>query len=144
MFWPIYTTTWDEPFSEIRRLQREVNRIFGSGGAQTESFPAVNVWSNQDTVVVTAELPGMEVKDLDIQVNGDQLTVSGERKAGDPVEGVVCHRCERGVGKFARTLRLPFEVESGKVDAKYQQGVLTITLPRTESSKPRRIAVAAE
>ena len=133
---------WD-PFSELRSLQREMNRLFEGTGRAGSEYPLLNVWSNSDDVVVTAELPGVAPADLDIQVVRDQLTLTGERKADAPSEDVVCHRSERGSGRFARTVRLPFAVEQEKVSAKCEKGVLTIRLPRSEATKPKTIQIEA-
>ncbi len=132
-----------DPFSDVRRLQREMNRLFEGYGAEADEFPAVNVWSGQDEMVVTAEIPGVDPKDLSINVNQDVLTLEGKRQAEDLQEGVVCHRCERGQGNFTRSLRLPFEVEAAGVKARHKLGVLTIRLPRAEASKPKKIAISA-
>ena len=94
-------------------------------------------------MVLAAELPGVAPADLDIQVLRDQLTLSGERKPDETSDAVVCHRSERGSGRFARTVRLPYQVEQGKVSAKYEKGVLTITLPRSEATKPKTIQIEA-
>lgn len=133
-----------DPFSGVRRLQQEMNRLFEGYGAGDDEFPAVNVWSNKDEVVVTAEIPGVDPKNLSINVNQDVLTIEGERAGGDLQEGVVCHRCERSSGKFVRSLRLPFDVEAGGIKARYKLGVLTINMPRAESAKPKKIAISAE
>ncbi len=92
---------------------------------------------------MTAELPGVDMKNLSVSVNQDILTIEGERKGEELREGVVCHRSERGCGKFARTLRLPYDVESGKVKARHSLGVLTLTMPRAEASKPKKISITA-
>lgn len=76
-------------------------------------------------------------------VQGDQLTLQGERKANELSANVVCHRAERSFGKFVRTFRLPFEVDNARAATRCTNGVLTLTLPRTETSKPRKIAIAA-
>lgn len=133
------------PFDELRSLQREMNRLFDGyeSGTAMSRFPALNVWGNGDNVVVTAELPGINAADLDINVVNNQLTIKGERKEDKPTNDAVCHRCERGAGKFVRTVRLPFVVESKQVAAKYQNGVLSITLPRHEATKPKRIEIKA-
>ena len=133
------------PFDELRSLQREMNRLFEGYGPRSavSRFPAMNVWGNEENVVVTAELPGMEPEDLDINVVNNQLTIKGERKADKPAEDAVCHRNERGCGKFVRTVRLPFAVENDKVSAKYQNGVLTVVMPRHEATKPKRIEIKA-
>jgi HSP20 family protein len=141
--WPEYRTNWD-PFEEMRALQREVNRVFDGGRYRGPAeYPLVNVWTSENEAVVTAELPGVDPKDVDIRVLRGQLTIEGDRKADAPAEDVVCHRAERSHGRFVRTLRLPFEVEDSKVSAKYDKGVLTITLPRSEATKPKRIAIEA-
>ena len=141
MYWT-NSRAWS-PFGELRSLQREMNRLFDGyeGGAPISRFPALNVWGNDERVVVTAELPGLEVEDIDISVVNNQLTIKGERKGDKPAEGAICHRNERGEGAFVRTVRLPFAVENDKVEAKYDKGVLTITLPRSEATKPKRIEI---
>lgn len=131
---------WDE----MERLQREMNRLFESidrGWMPASGFPAVNVWMSDEGAVVTAELPGMEAKDLDIGVIGDTLTITGERKPEELPKDAVYHRQERGAGKFTRTIDLPFQVDSSKVQATLEKGVLRILLPRAEQDKPRKITV---
>ena len=141
MYW---NSPWS-PFDELRTLQREMNRLFDGyeSGTAMSRFPALNVWGNGENVIVTAELPGLEVDDLDISVVNNQLTIKGERKAEKPAENAVCHRRERVSGTFVRTVRLPFAVENDHVTAKYENGVLSITLPRHEATKPKRIEIKA-
>ena len=131
------------PFDELRGLQREMNRLFDGyeGGAAMSRFPALNVWGNTENVVVTAELPGLQPEDLDLSVVNNQLTIKGERKVDKPAEDAVCHRNEREAGSFVRTVRLPYAVEGDQVSAKYENGVLTITMPRHEATKPKRIEI---
>jgi HSP20 family protein len=131
------------PFDELRTLQREMNRLFDGyeSGTALSRFPALNVWGNGENVIVTAELPGLEVEDLDISVVNNQLTIKGERKADKPAEDAVRHRRERASGQFVRTVRLPFAVENDKVTARYDKGVLSITMPRHEATKPKRIEI---
>lgn len=136
--------SWD-PFADYRSLQREMNRLF-EGFGTTESravYPAVNLWSDGDRAVVTAEVPGLDPAEIEVSVLRNQVTIQGERKAEKPDEKVVCHRAERGTGRFVRTVRLPFEVENDKVVAKYERGVLTLTLPRSEATKPKRVQIKA-
>jgi HSP20 family protein len=131
---------WDE----MERLQREINRLCESvdrGWTPAGGFPAVNVWMNDEGAVVTAELPGVEVKDLEIGVVGETLTVSGERKLEDLPKDAVYHRQERGAGKFTRTVDLPFQVDGARVQATLEKGILRILLPRAEQDKPRKITV---
>ncbi len=132
------------PFAEMRRFRRQVDRLFSGYDDRADLFPATNVWANDGEVVIKAEVPGVDPKAVDLSVERDQVTIQGERTADEPAAEVVCHRNERGSGKFARTFRLPYEVDSNKVGAVCANGVLTITLPGAESSKPKRIAVSTE
>lgn len=134
------TSVWDE----MDRLQREMNRLFEDfdhGMKPLSGFPAMNVWMNEDGAVATAELPGVDVGDLDIRVVGQTLTLSGERKVENLPKEAVFHRRERSKGKFSRTLDLPFMVDSEKVQATLEKGILRILLPRAEQDKPRRISI---
>jgi HSP20 family protein len=134
------------PWQEIDRMQREMDRLFSSFYStpryQTAaSFPAMNVWTNQDGAVITAELPGVNPEDIDISVVGETLTLTGSRQAEALQEGEKYHRRERGHGKFTRTFQLPFPVEGDKVEAVFDKGVLHVSLPRAEADKPRKIAI---
>jgi HSP20 family protein len=93
--------------------------------------------------VVTAELPGVEPGDIEISVVGDTLTLSGSRQLDDPGEGGTYHRRERSHGRFTRAIRIPFPAEPDGVEAVFDRGVLSISLPRLEADKPRRIEVRA-
>jgi HSP20 family protein len=131
----------------MERLQRDVNRLFYDSFAQAggrvgpATYPVMNVWSNEEGAVVTAELPGVEVENIDISVVGDTLTLSGSRQAEELNEGEKFHRRERGFGKFSRSFQLPFRVESDKIEATFEKGVLHISLPRSEADKPKKIDV---
>jgi HSP20 family protein len=132
------------PWREMERLRREMNRLLSgqaSGVAVAPGYPAMNIWTNEDGAVVTAELPGSDPKDIDISVNNDTLTVTGCRQPQELPESSTYHRRERGCGRFSRSFQLPFQVEAGKVSAAFERGVLQITLPRAEADKPRKIAV---
>jgi HSP20 family protein len=140
MFWTIDGRGYD-PFEAVRNLQKEMNRIFNAYDGRVSGFPPVNIWSGNDQVIVTAEIPGMNPEDIDISVVQGQLTISGERKNDAPEGDVSCHRRERVQGSFSRSFRLPFDVNGDKVTAQYQNGILTVTLPRLEETKPRKITV---
>jgi HSP20 family protein len=134
----------------LAQLQGEMNRLFdrwGDGGVAdngTLTFPPVNAWEEGDQVVVEAELPGQDLKDLEIYVTGgNQLTIKGERKVQVPDKGV-WHRQERTHGSFTRVLTLPFLVDPDKVEARLENGVLQVKLSKHESAKPRKIVVKAE
>lgn len=131
---------------DMDRLRREINRLLASAPASSRdssmaSYPAMNVWTNQDGAIVTAELPGVEADNINISVTGDTLTLSGNREVEEIEEGATYHRREREVGSFTRVFQLPFQVESDAVEALFKNGVLRISLPRAESDKPKKIAV---
>ncbi|NPV87103.1 MAG: Hsp20/alpha crystallin family protein [Anaerolineae bacterium] len=142
MFDRLYTpSVW----SEMERLQREMNRLFNAFSPgwmrPAPCFPAVNVWANEEGQVVTAELPGVKMDDLDISVVNDTLTISGKRETAEPAGNGKYHRQERECGSFSRTISLPYPVDADKVEAVMEEGVLRITLPRAEADKPRKITV---
>lgn len=134
------------PWQEMARLQREMNQLFSdffpnTGVTRAAGYPAMNVWSNADNAVVTAELPGINPDDIDISVTGNVLTLSGERKAEAPAEGARYHRQERSFGRFTRTFELPFQVDANNVEAHFRNGVLQVMLPRAEADKPKKINI---
>ncbi len=147
-------TRW-QPFgsfqSEITRLQREMDDLFGrwgiglrTGPTLAVSYPALNLWEDDEFVYAEAELPGLKMEDLEIYVTGgNQLTIKGERQSAAP-EKVEWHRQERGLGTFERVLTLPVGVDAAQVEARFENGVLTIKMAKTPEAKPRKIPVKAE
>ena len=135
-----------DPFGALRDFQRaldssRLSNWFGPGTAGTGAFPAVNVFSKQDDCVVTAELPGVDKSDIEIDVKGNQVRIRGTKKiVHDDAASV--HRRERLSGQFDRTLGIPIEVDSDRVTARYQDGVLFIHLPRAESDKARSVSIS--
>jgi HSP20 family protein len=130
----------------MRRMRRQMDSLMnrmGTGLAVAPSYPAMNVWINEDGAIVTAELPGFDPEALDISVVNDTLTLSGDRCAEETGEGTTYHRRERRCGKFSRSFQLPFLVEGTDVEASFEQGVLKIELPRAEADKPKKITVKA-
>ena len=132
---------------EMDRLQKDINRLYG-GPTQNRilkatSFPAINVWAAEDRAKITAEIPGVDNEDLDINVTGDTLTLSGVRKHDDLPEGAHYHRQERRHGDFNRSIQLPYTVDVNKVKATFKNGVLSVELPRVEAEKPKKITVKA-
>jgi HSP20 family protein len=108
------------------------------------SYPALNIWEDADCLFAEAELPGMEMNDLEMLVTGDnQLTIKGERRP-PAFDKATWHRRERGFGPFTRVLALPVAVDPDRVSAEFSNGVLTIKMPKSEAAKPRRIPVKAE
>ena len=115
--------------------------VFGPFAAPWERvFPALNVWEDEQNLFAEAEVPGLSMEDVELTVVGNELTIQGKRSQ-DEREGVTFHRRERVVGTFTRTLRFPIEIDAEKVTAVLEQGVLTITLPKVEAAKSRRIEV---
>jgi len=113
------------------------------GWGSVPSYPAMNVWTDQDGAVVTVELPGINPEEIEISVKNDTLALRGSRAPDEVQEGETYHRRERGSGSFTRSLQLPFQVASDKVAASYEKGVLSITLPRAEADKPKKITIKA-
>lgn len=145
MVYPMTRFDWTlDPFRGLHRLQRDMNQLFAGFATPAEQFPALNLWTSPEQAVLTAEIPGVDPKDVDVSVVGNVVTVEGERKEDPSIPADSYHRRERENGKFMRSVRLPFEVEADKVQARCEHGVLRITLPRKESTKPRRISIHAE
>jgi len=131
-----------DPWRELNQLRREMDRLFESAMGRREiAYPPCNVWSGDEDILVTCELPGVAKDDVNISVTGDTLTISGERKADDKVDQATYHRRERGTGSFSRSVQLPGRVEAEKVDASYEDGVLTLRLPKAAEEKPRKIEI---
>ncbi|HNS79870.1 MAG TPA: Hsp20/alpha crystallin family protein [Kiritimatiellia bacterium] len=141
MYLPEYRMTGWEPFSGLRALQREMDSLLDGYSHRSRSDFAVNVWSNGEKAVVSAELPGCDAADIEISTLKDFLTITGKVKQEETIKDAVCHRAERSCGEFSRTIRLPFEVEQDKAKASYSQGVLTVELARAEASKPQKIKI---
>ncbi|WP_299029100.1 Hsp20/alpha crystallin family protein [uncultured Thermanaerothrix sp.] len=131
---------------EMERMEREMDRLFESFFPRRRrffeaEFPPMNVWTNSEGAVVTVEVPGVNPEQLELAVVGDTLTLRGKRLAEDLPEGARYQRRERFQGEFARSLQLPFTIDAEHVEAQYENGILTITLPRAEADKPKRITV---
>jgi len=130
------------------QLQREMNRLFDASTKErafiSPSYPAINIWTNEDGQLITAEMPGVNPDDLSIDVTGDALSISGERKQEEVGKEVRYHRRERSFGSFSRTIQLPFMVDTNQVEASFQNGILQIHLPRAEADKPKKIKVKSK
>jgi len=145
---------WVPAAGPLAELQREVNRVFDSVFGKQFAvlgrmraayvYPPMNVRESDEAYTVECEVPGLEMEDLEVYVTGDQLTVSGTRKSNLPEEGVTLHRRERDSGRFSRAVTLPGPVEGGKTEAKLADGVLTVRVPKTEETKPKRVEVRVE
>jgi len=130
------------------QLQREMNRLFDTTSKgrvfNSPSYPAINIWTNEDGQVISAEMPDVHPDDIDIDVTGDALSISGERKPDELITDAHYHRRERSYGSFSRTIQLPFMVDTNKVEANFKNGVLMISLPRAEADRPKKITIKSK
>jgi HSP20 family protein len=142
-------TRWD-PFSELAQLQSRVNRVFQEAnagqdeGLTTTSFvPPVDIYETEQSIVLKVEVPGVEQKDLDIQIENNTITIRGERKFEKEVKEENFHRVERRYGSFQRSFTLPNTVNTENVTADYENGLLKVTLAKRAEAKPKQIKVNA-
>lgn len=130
-------------WSDFDELRNDMNLLFEDFGSQrTQTFPPVNLWSDNEEAVLKAELPGLKREDITITVQNNILTIEGNRKLEALKEDEDYHRRERGYGNFKRTITLPFSVNSDKITAKVSNGILTVNLPRREEDKPQKISIS--
>jgi len=137
---------WD-PFRELTALQTEVNRLFSRAGggevAERQSWtPSIDVIETDDSIKLKAELAGMDPKDISVEVQDNVLTLSGERRFQEEVKEDKYYRIERRYGSFSRSLALPQTVNEEGIEAKYENGVLEVVVPKAEIAKPKKISVS--
>jgi HSP20 family protein len=136
---------WD-PFQEMLNLRRTVDRLFDNVSPDQEWQPtqwglAVDVVENKDDFIVKASIPGVNPDDLDISYTDDTLTIKGEIKSDNEYKENQYHLRERRYGTFTRSISLPTKIKGDAIEASYQNGVVTMHLPKTEQVKPKRIAI---
>jgi len=132
-----------DPVRQMQRTQSDLNRLFGGlRFSSTTEYPLLNLWTSPDGAVVAAEVPGVAPEELDITIRRDTVIVRGTRPAEPVDQGTVVQRQERPHGSFARTIVLPFKVDADKASARFERGVVTLTLPRPEDDKPHQVKVA--
>jgi HSP20 family protein len=141
----LYRKLNSSPWEDLERMQREMNRLFNGNSRNLfeapPSFPAVNLWASDEGQIVTAELPGVDLKDIELLVVGNMLTINGKREPEETLKDARVHRQERESGNFNRTIQLPYLVNVEKVEAVLESGLLRITLPRADADKPKKISV---
>ena len=141
--WPM----WD-PLGGFRHMQRELERMMGrnifsdiqqavGGGI----YPPLNVYNGPDDMIVQCEVPGVNKKDLDISITGETLVIRGTKQAPVDEDQVTYQRRERGAGEFSRTIVLPDKVDPDRIEAKLENGILSVRLPKSEAAKPKQITV---
>lgn len=139
------------PVTIFHDLRHEMNRLLDGGGRcvdgghwrEARVFPSVNIWEDGERFFVEAEIPGLTLDDVQVEVNGNELSIRGERKTATE-EDLTFHHRERAVGTFSRLITLPVDVSPDKVEAVLKDGILTITLPKVEQAKVRKIPVKTE
>lgn len=136
-----------QPFQEIDSVQRELNRLFNSLTPNTERIfdsafvPAAEMEETSDAIHLKLEIPGMESKDLDVQVTAESVSISGERKSEIKTEEKGMTRTEFRYGQFNRVIPLPARIENTNVQAEYKNGILNLTLPKAEEEKHKVVKV---
>jgi HSP20 family protein len=146
--WQRPLSTWQN-LEQLSGLRDEIERLFESPLTElaraSQLFsgwtPALDVHEEKDDIVVRVELPGMKKEDIELSLHDGSLSISGERKSEKKFEDTEVYRAERFVGRFQRTVALPAPVAADRVKAQYKDGVLTVTLPKTEEAKPKQIDV---
>jgi HSP20 family protein len=141
-------TPW-RPFGELGSVRKEMDELWNRFFRESPFFrrvagewaPSMDVSETKDSLVLKAELPGMEAKDVKISISGDLLTIKGEKKKDVEEKDEHRHYEERYYGSFQRSFRLPVNVKKDKVDATFDKGVLKITLPKTEEAKEKEIEI---
>jgi len=146
-----------DPFEDLTRLQREVNRLFedsnrvparNGGGAEQVAArawaPSVDIFEDHNEIVVKADLPGIKQEDIDIELTGETLTIKGERKFEDTQRKDNYLRVERSYGNFQRSFTVGVPIDQDKIKASFNSGVLEVHLPKSELTKPKKITVGVE
>ena len=144
-FFNVPTWRFRTPWEELHRMRQQLDHLFDASPSQRVSagvFPLINMTEDKDHYYVRAELPGVKGDELDIQVTGKNLAISGERKIAAEEEGARYHRREREAGTFSRMIGLPGEVDTNKVEAKLENGILNIVVSKAEVAKPKQISVS--
>jgi HSP20 family protein len=140
------------PFTELSTFRREMDRLWDSFFGERplariwerEWAPSLDLSETKDNFVVKAEVPGMDAKDINISLTGDLLTIKGEKKQEREEKEENYHLVERSYGAFSRSVRLPAEVESDKIEASYKNGILGITLPKSEKVKAKEVKIKVQ
>jgi HSP20 family protein len=143
--WPAFG--WRSHFEELDRLRRQLDRLATDREARAFTapargvFPLLNLTEDTDNYYLRAELPGIQANDLDIQATENNISITGERKLPEENENARFHRRERDSGRFSRAVSLPGKIDSDKISATMADGMLTITIPKAESARPRQIEI---
>jgi HSP20 family protein len=137
------------PFGELGSIRSEMDRLWNRFLGETpfarrfkeEWSPSVDISQTKDKLVIKAELPGLDAKDVNVSISGDLLTIKGEKKKEEEEKDEHHHYMERYYGAFQRSFQLPVNVKTDKIEATFEKGVLKITLPKTEEAKKKEIEI---
>ncbi|MDR2140262.1 MAG: Hsp20/alpha crystallin family protein [Deltaproteobacteria bacterium] len=151
-FLPFWGREWPVRFWELEKMRNHMETVYNAlaGGINqirrnyTGVFPLVNITEDDNSLFLTAELPGLVADQLEVSIKGDTLTLKGTKTAEKAEENVNYHRRERETGTFSRSLTLPLKVKAEEVEARFKNGVLTITLPKAAEAKAHQITVQAQ
>lgn len=134
-----------DPFRDLTAFRDDINRLFtrtfGESGEARSWTPAIDVFERDDAIVLKAELPGLGADDVNVEIDDNVLTISGERKFTDTVEENRYYRVERSYGAFRRSLTLPQGIKEDAVQARFADGVLEVTVPKAEVIAPRKVTI---
>ena len=130
------------PLAKLEQVRRELDSVFNHGSSNP-TFPLVNIYDVKDDIIVEAELAGMARDDISITYNDGILTLSGDRKQPDTYREMSVVRSERPVGEFEKSFRIPTKINQNNISALFKNGILTITMPKSEEAKPKHITIEA-
>jgi HSP20 family protein len=130
-----------DPLASVRLFEDAFTRMVNEPRANRPWSPAVDIYETENELVLKADLPDVELKDIDVRVENQTLTVSGERKFDQEQSSKGYHRIERSYGSFVRSFAVPNSFDTDKISAEFKNGVLTVTLPKKETAKPRQVKV---
>jgi HSP20 family protein len=131
---------WD-PFRDLTSAEEEFDRLVGRAFSRSAWVPALDVRETDDRFELTVDLPGIDPDDVTVNYEDGMLSISGKREFSKEEQGETWHRVERGFGTFARQVRLPRTAEAERIEASFERGVLTVSVPKAEAAKPRTIEV---
>ncbi len=130
-----------DPLANLRVFEDAFSRLLSEPRANRPWSPAVDIYETENELVLKADLPDVDQKDIDVRVENQTLTLAGERKFEQEQNGKGYHRIERSYGNFVRSFAVPSTFDTDKISAEYRNGVLTVTLPKKEAAKPRQVKV---
>lgn len=141
---------WD-PFRDLMSIQERVNRLlsdapsrWGADEGYGAWIPPVDIFERGESLVIRAEIPGVQSGDVDVRVENGVLTLQGQRTREEQIEERSAFRLERQFGAFSRSFSLPTTVDAGKIEARLKDGVLEIALPKAEEAKPKKVLIQAQ